>query len=147
MQELVTSALQQIIRKQHGEYDMSINTKKEARGVGDTTDNFSEYALAQAEAMLSKLIRLVSLADYEVNQSIYGKNVNTRSHASSLAKGYLDKVKSETRSWNMVLHAKELGKDIHSAPFKTHKLDITGGEHHDFGQHIVNETKTKSEVN
>ena len=125
---------------------MKTHHKKEARGVGDTADNFSEYALAQAEAMLSKLIRLESLADYEVSQSIYGKNVNQRSHASSLAKGYLDKVKSETRSWDMVLRAKERGEDIHSAPNKTHKLDITGGEHHDFGQHIVNETKTKSEV-
>jgi hypothetical protein len=125
---------------------MKTHHKKEARGVGDTADNFSEYALAQAEAMLSKLIRLVSLADYEVSQSIYGKNVNQRSHASSLAKGYLDKVKSETRSWDMVLRAKERGEDIHSVPNKTHKLDITGGEHHDFGQHIVNETKTKSEV-
>ena len=96
---------------------MKTHHKKEARGVGDTADNFSEYALAQAEAMLS-----------------------------SLAKGYLAKVKSETESWKMVLRAKELGEDIHSAPNKTHKLDITGGEHHDFGQHIVNETKTKSEV-
>ena len=103
---------------------------------------FSEYALEQAEKMLLKLCRLVSLAEYEVTQSIYGKNVNQRTHASSLAKGYLDKVKSETESWNKVLRAKELGKDIHSEPNKTHKLEIVGSEYNDFGQHIVNKNSS-----
>ena len=126
-----------------------MSKKKKNRGIGDNSEALTLYegALAQAEAMLSKLCRLVDLADYEVNKSIYGKNVNQRSYASSLAKGYLDKVKSETESWKMVLRAKELGEDIHSAPNKTHKLEITGGEHLEVGQHIVNTAKTKSEVN
>ena len=126
-----------------------MSKKKNSRGIGDNSEALTLYegALAQAEAMLSKLCRLVDLADYEVNKSIYGKNVNQRSYASSLAKGYLDKVKSETESWKMVLRAKELGEDIHSAPNKTHKLEITGGEHLEVGQHIVDTAKTKSEAN
>ena len=32
---------------------------------------------------------------------------------------------------------KENGADIHSAPIKSHKLNIVGNSHHRFGQYLV----------
>ena len=126
-----------------------MSKKKNSRGIGDNSEALTLYegALAQAEAMLSKLTKLVGLADKEVAKSIFGKNINQRTYASTKAKGYLEKFELETKSWQEVIDAKWRMHDIHSAPIKTHKLEITGGEHLEFGQHIVNTAKTKSEVN
>ncbi len=40
-------------------------------------------------------------------------------------------------SWFKVNEAKENGVDIHSAPIKSHKLNIVADRHHQFAQYVV----------
>ena len=46
---------------------------------------------------------------------------------------------NDLKPWQEVINAKDNGVDVHSAPIKTHKLDIvTNTNTEPFGQYIIN---------
>ena len=106
---------------------------KEKRGLGDNQNPIEEAAINLIKNIKDSLI--VQKKYCELAFSGKNKTIRDNNAVNSLAQinGVLNKLKS----WNEVIEAKEKGVDIHSAPIKTHKLNIVAGAEHTFGQYII----------
>ena len=71
-------------------------------------------------------------------EAVLGKNKTIRDNAAVRSMTNISDILSEFEPWNKVIEAKENGVDVHSAPIKTHKLDIVTNMHtNSFGQYII----------
>ena len=71
-------------------------------------------------------------------KAVLGKNKTVRDIAAMDSVAQINGVLSELEPWKKVIEAKENGVDVHSAPIKTHKLDIvTNLNTERFGQYII----------
>ena len=71
-------------------------------------------------------------------QAYTGKNKTIRDNNALMSAAKVEETLRELAPWNAVIEAKENGVDVHSAPIKTHKLDIvTNLNTEKFGQYII----------
>ena len=71
-------------------------------------------------------------------QAYTGKNKTIRDNNALMSAAKVEETLKELAPWNAVIAAKENGVDVHSAPIKTHKLDIvTNLNTEPFGQYII----------
>jgi hypothetical protein len=71
-------------------------------------------------------------------QAYTGKNKTIRDNNALMSAAKVEETLRELTPWNTVIEAKENGVDVHSAPIKTHKLDIvTNLNTEPFGQYII----------
>ena len=104
---------------------------KEIRRIDDNP--ITEEAISFIKNIYENLIVQQKYSEKAVN----GKNKTVRDNNTLLSVFQCWKMLKDLKPWYKVIEAKENGVDIHDAPIKTHKLDITGGAENRFGQYIV----------
>ncbi len=112
--------------------DMSKDIK---RRLGDNQNPIEEAAIKLVRTIYKALIVQKKYCEL----SIYGKNKTIRDNNAVNSLTHLhSQVLNNLKSWDAVIEAKENGVDVHSAPIKTHKLDIvTNLNTEKFGQYII----------
>ena len=112
---------------------------QEKRRIGD---NHNAGNINPIEEAAIKLIRNIYKA--LIVQKVYstqaytGKNKTIRDNNALMSAAKVEETLKELAPWNAVIEAKENGVDVHSAPIKTHKLDIvTNLNTERFGQYII----------
>jgi hypothetical protein len=104
------------------------------RRLGDNQNPIEEATIKLVKTIYKDLIVQKKYCEL----SIYGKNKTIRDNNAVNSLTHLhNQVLNNLKSWNAVIKAKENGVDVHSAPIKTHKLDIVAGAEHKFGQYII----------
>ena len=106
---------------------------KDIRRIGDNQNPIQDQAIKLIKNIYENLLNL----DKHTNQSWLGKNKTIRDNNALMSAVKSKKILQELESWHKVIEAKENGADIHSAPIKSHKLNIVGDSHHKFGQYLV----------
>tara|TARA_R110000824_G_C14942740_1_gene650035 strand:- start:52 stop:549 length:498 start_codon:yes stop_codon:yes gene_type:complete len=119
------------------------------KGIGDNSIRYEEDRyegmLDQAVRFLDKLCNLVISADTTLTKkAINGKNNVVRYNGVRAVSTDMQKLVKETKSWHAVIETMKRGKDVHiQENCKSEKLDIVGGEAHDFGQYLINKSDGK----
>ena len=109
---------------------------EDIRGIGDNSANINpieEEAIKFIKSIYEDLIVQQKYSEKSVN----GKNKTIRDNNTLMSVFQCWKMLKDLKPWYKVIEAKENGVDIHDAPIKTHKLDITGSSENQFGQYIV----------
>ena len=106
---------------------------KEIRRIGDNQNPIQDQAIKLIKNIYENLLNL----DKHTNQSWLGKNKTIRDNNALMSAVKSKKILQELESWHKVIEAKENGVDIHSAPIKSHKLNIVADRHYQFGQYLV----------
>ena len=109
---------------------------KDIRRIGDNSANINpieEEAIKFIKSIYEDLIVQQKYSEKAVN----GKNKTIRDNNALKSVLQSWKMLKDMKPWYKVIEAKENGVDIHSAPIKTHKLDIAGSFEHKFGQYII----------
>ena len=106
---------------------------KETRRIGDNQNPIQDQAIKLIKRIYENLLNL----DKHTDQSWRGKNKTIRDNNALMSAVKSKKILQELESWHKVIEAKENGEDIHSAPIKSHKLNIVCDSHHKFGQYLV----------
>ena len=106
---------------------------KEIRRIGDNQNQVTEEAIKFIKRIYEDLIVQQKYSEKSVN----GKNKTIRDNNTLMSVFQCWKMLKDLKPWYKVIEAKENGVDIHSAPIKTHKLDIAGGAENQFGQYII----------
>ena len=76
-------------------------------------------------------------AHQHAQEAFMGKNKTIRDNNALMSAVKMGKILQRLASWFKVIEAKDNGEDIHSAPIKTHKLNIVADRHNEFGQYVV----------
>ena len=107
---------------------------EEERGIGDN----SPFPIADSAIRLIKEI-YGNVLDVQkhASEAWIGKNKTVRDNNALMSAVKTNKMIQRFQSWFKVVDAKANGVDIHSAPIKTHKLNIVANRHNEFGQHII----------
>ena len=115
----------------HGKGQMS----HDKRTIGDNSENpIEESAINLIKKIKDRLI----VQKEHCIDAVLGKNKTIRDNAAAHSMTNISDILSELEPWNKVIEAKENGVDVHSAPIKTHKLDIVTNMHtNSFGQYII----------
>ena len=106
---------------------------QDRRRIGDNQNPIQDQAIKLIKNIYENLLNL----DKHTNQSWLGKNKTIRDNNALMSAVKSKKILQELESWHKVIEAKENGADIHSAPIKSHKLNIVADRHHQFGQYLV----------
>ena len=114
----------------HGKGQMS----QDKRRIGDNQHPIEEAALKLIRNIYNALIVQSGYA----TQAYTGKNKTIRDNNALMSAAKVEEILIKLTPWNKVIEAKENGVDVHSAPIKTHKLDIVTNMHtNSFGQYII----------
>tara|TARA_Y100000294_G_scaffold172701_1_gene187815 strand:+ start:70 stop:417 length:348 start_codon:yes stop_codon:yes gene_type:complete len=104
------------------------------RRIGDNQHPIEESAIKLIRNIYEGLI----VQKEHCIDAVLGKNKTVRDNAAVHSMTNISDVLSSLEPWNKVIEAKENGVDVHSAPIKTHKLDIvTNLNTEKFGQYII----------
>ena len=103
------------------------------RGIGDNQNPIQDQAIRLIKEIHENVIDL----DKRIKQSWLGKNKTIRDSGAVMSNVMSKKLIQRFESWFKVVDAKANGVDVHSAPIKTHKLNIVADRHNEFGQHII----------
>ena len=105
------------------------------RRIGDNQNPIEEAAIK----LIRNIYKALIVQKKYCELSIYGKNKTIRDNNAVNSLTHLhSQVLNNLKSWDAVIEAKENGVDVHSAPIKTHKLDIvTNLNTEKFGQYII----------
>ena len=106
---------------------------EEERGIGDNQFPVAESAINFVRENIEKLIILKRYCQ----RAFTGKNKTIRDISAMNSAAQINCILNDLKPWQKVIEAKDNGADIHSAPIKTHKLDIVANRHNEFGQHVV----------
>ena len=113
----------------HGKGQMS----QDKRRIGDNQHPIEDAAIKLIRNIYDGLV----VQKKDCIDAVLGKNKTVRDNAAVHSMTNISDVLSSLEPWNKVIEAKENGVDVHSAPIKTHKLDIVAGAEHQFGQYII----------
>jgi len=103
------------------------------RGLGDNQNPVTEGAIK----LINKMWFNIVLQKGHCEEAVLGRNKTARDNAATKSIAQINKILKLLEPWHEVVFAKEKGVDIHSAPIKTHKLEIVAGTEHKFGQYII----------
>ena len=111
-------------------------TKVKTRTIGHNSGNINpigEEAIALIQQMHDNFKKL----EQKCYLSFNGRNSRIRENNALESAALSKQLLKEFDSWFKVVEAKAKGVDVHAAPIKTHKLNITGGNKTRFGQYVV----------
>ena len=100
------------------------------RTIGDNQNPIQDQAIRFIQNIWHNLTDLNKTTE----QSVNGRNKTIRDNNALMSAVKSKKMLQDLNSWNKVIEAQENGVDIHSAPIKSHKLNIVGAIHHQLGQ-------------
>ena len=103
------------------------------RRIGDNQHPIEEAAIKLVRNIYKALI----VQNGYATQAYTGKNKTIRDNNALMSAAKVEETLKELEPWKIVIKAKQEGVDVHSAPIKTHKLDIVAGAEHKFGQYII----------
>jgi hypothetical protein len=103
------------------------------RGLGDNQNPIEDHAIEFIERIYNALIAQQQFAE----KAFAGRNKTIRDNNALMSAAKIGQTLKELEPWKIVIKAKQEGVDVHSAPIKTHKLDIVAGAEHKFGQYII----------
>ena len=106
---------------------------EEERGFGDNQFPVAESAINFVRENVEKLIILKRYCE----NALGGKNKTIRDISAMNSAAQINCILNDLKPWQKVIEAKDNGEDIHSAPIKTHKLNIVADRHNEFGQYVV----------
>lgn len=108
--------------------------KNEERSIGDN----SQFPIGDSAIRLIKEIyeNVIDLQKH-TSDAWTGKNKTIRDNNALMSAVKSNKILQRFESWFKVVDAKANGEDVHSAPIKTHKLNIVADKHNEFGQYII----------
>jgi hypothetical protein len=109
---------------------------KDKRTIGDNSANINPIEESAVKLIRKIYDRLIVQKEHCID-AVLGKNKTVRDNAAMHSMTNISDVLSSLEPWNKVIEAKDNGVDIHSAPIKTHKLDIVADHNHEFGQYII----------
>ena len=107
--------------------------KEEERGIEDNQFPLAESAINFVRENIEKLAILKRYCE----RAFGGKNKTIRDISAMNSAAQINCILNDLKPWQKVIEAKDNGEDIHSAPVKTHKLNIVANRHNEFGQHVV----------
>ena len=110
---------------------------QDRRRIGDNQNPIQDQAIKLIKRIYENLLNL----DKHTEQSWRGKNKTIRDNNALMSAVKSKKILQELESWHKVIEAKENGADIHSAPIKSHKLNIVADNYHQFGQYLVDKNE------
>ena len=112
------------------------------RRIGDNQNPIQDQAIR----LIKEINDNVFDAHQHAQEAFMGKNKTIRDNNALMSAVKMGKILQRLASWFKVIEAKDNGEDIHSAPIKTHKLDIvTNTNTEPFGQYLINkDTKDKA---
>ena len=107
---------------------------EEERSIGDN----SQFPLAESaiDFVRENIEKLAILKRY-CERAFNGKNKTIRDISAMNSAAQINCILNDLKPWQEVIKAKDNGEAIHSAPIKTHKLDIVANRHNEFAQHVV----------
>ena len=106
---------------------------QDRRRIGDNQNPIQDQAIRLIKEIHENVIDL----DKRIKQSWRGKNKTDRDVGAVMANMMSNKLIQRFESWFKVVDAKSNGVDVHSAPIKTHKLNIVADRHNEFGQYVI----------
>ena len=121
----------------HNYSDKEIVMLHDKRRIGDNQNPIQDQAIKLIKSIYENLLNL----DKHTNQSWLGKNKTIRDNNALMSAVKSKKILQELESWHKVIEAKDNGEDIHSAPIKSHKLNIVADNYHQFGQYLVDKNE------
>jgi len=91
----------------------------------------------EAVRLISKVYQaLKHTQDYSL-KAVNGKNKTIRDNSAKISLYAVSKTLEQLEPWNEIITAKDQGKDIDCAPFKSKKLEIVSGSEHNFAQYLI----------
>ena len=112
---------------------MTYNVK---RTIGDNSANINPIEDSAINFVRENIEKLIILKKY-CERALGGKNKTIRDISAMNSAAQINCILNDLEPWQEVIKAKDNGVDIHSAPIKSHKLNIVGDSHHKFGQYLV----------
>ena len=109
------------------------------RTIGDNQNPIQDQAIRLIKEIHENVIDL----DQRIKQSRHGKNKTIRDFGVVMSNVMSKKLIQRFESWFKVVDAKANGVDVHSAPIKTHKLNIVADRHNEFAQHLIDKAAWK----
>ena len=103
------------------------------RRIGDNQNPIQDQAIKLIKSIYENLIVQQKYSEKAVN----GKNKTVRDNNTLLSVFQCWKMLKDLKPWYKVIEAKENGVDVHSAPIKTHKLNIVADRHNELAQYLV----------
>jgi flavin-binding protein dodecin len=111
------------------------------RRLGDNQNPIQDSAIK----LVRKIYNALRVQHHYAERAFMGKNKTIRDNNAQLAEAKARNTLEELKPWAEVIEAKENGVDVHSAPIKTHKLEIVAGREHKFGQYIIDKESKQLE--
>jgi hypothetical protein len=110
--------------------------KREERGIGDNSQfPIADSAINFVRENIEKLIILKRYCE----RAFSGKNKTIRDNSAMNSAAQINCILNDLKPWQEVIKAKDNEVDVHSAPIKTHKLDIVTNMHTEpFAQYLIN---------
>ena len=108
---------------------------KDIRGIGDNQNPIQDQAIRLIKEIYENVIDVQKHA----SEAWIGKNKTVPDNNALMSAVKTNKMIQRFESWFKVVDAKANGVDIHSAPIKTHKLNIVANQNSEgFGQYLIN---------
>jgi len=108
------------------------------RTIGDNQNPIEDQAINFVKENIEKLVILKKYCE----NSFGGKNKTIRDISAMNSAAQINCILNDLKPWQEVINAKDNGVDIHSAPIKTHKLNIVADKYNEFGQYLVDKDET-----
>ena len=107
------------------------------RTIGDNSANINPIEDSAINFVRENIEKLIILKRY-CERAFNGKNKTIRDISAMNSAAQINCILNDLKPWQKVIKAKDNGEDVHSAPVKTHKLDIvTNMRTERFGQYII----------
>ena len=107
---------------------------QDRRRIGDNQNPIQDQAIR----LIKEIHENVLDVQKHASEAWIGKNKTVRDNNALMSVVKTNKMIQRFESWSKVVDAKANGVDVHSAPIKTHKLDIvTNMRTERFGQYII----------
>ena len=103
------------------------------RRIGDNQNPIQDQAIR----LIKEIYENVLDVQKHASEAWIGKNKTIRDNNALMSAVKSNKILQRFESWFKVVEAKANDADVHSAPIKTHKLNIVADGHNEFGQHII----------
>ena len=108
---------------------------KDIRGIGDNQNPIQDQTIRLIKEIYENVIDVQKHA----SEAWIGKNKTVPDNNALMSAVKTNKMIQRFESWFKVVDAKANGVDIHSAPIKTHKLNIVANQNSEgFGQYLIN---------
>ena len=108
--------------------------KREERGIGDNSQfPIADSAINFVRENIEKLIILKRYCE----RAFSGKNKTIRDNSAMNSAAQINCILNDLKPWQEVIKAKDNEVDVHSAPIKTHKLNIVADRHNELAQYLV----------